>query len=225
MSHACYRLASAANPPFLQEAIIIGIQERKEREKNEKRERILQAAKEIMKDEGIENISIRKIADKIEYSPAIVYHYFKDKEEILNQIVMGTYHQMTEDLSSFPSTGSPEDKLKMRMRKFIERMTTMGDEYKMIMLNESPAILDHTAVLFKGASTDRPALGVLRQSLQAFYHAQDRLIEDDQIEITAQIIWTSMFGLILRIITEKVEEKQKRRLIDEFLEFCILALN
>ncbi|WP_308530673.1 TetR/AcrR family transcriptional regulator [uncultured Paenibacillus sp.] len=209
--------------PF--EVIPIGIQDRKEREKNEKRKKILQAAAEIMRTEGAENISIRKIADKIEYSPANVYHYFMDKEDIINQIIMSTYRQIVDKLSlSLSAANRPEEKLKTSMRTYIELMTGMADEYKIMMLSESSAILKHTSVLFQGASASQPAMGMLHQTLREIWHEQGLPIEDSRIELTAQVIWTSMFGLILRLITEKVEEKQKQRLIDHFLEFTLCAL-
>jgi AcrR family transcriptional regulator len=67
--------------------IIIGIVERKAREKEEMREDILKAARKLMNSEGVENISVRKIAGMIEYSPAIIYHYFKNKEEIIGKMI------------------------------------------------------------------------------------------------------------------------------------------
>jgi AcrR family transcriptional regulator len=60
----------------------MGILERKEREKQEMRDLILNVATEMFIEEGYDKTSIRKIADKIEYSPATIYLYFKDKDEI-----------------------------------------------------------------------------------------------------------------------------------------------
>lgn len=178
-----------------------------------------------MRTEGAENISIRKIADKIEYSPANVYHYFTDKEDIINQIIMSTYRQIVDKLSLSLSTADrPEEKLKASMRTYIELMTGMADEYKIMMLSNSPTILEHTSVLFQGASASQPAMRMLHQTLQELWHEHGHPIEDSRIELTAQVIWTSMFGLILRLITEKVGEKQKQRLIDHFLEFTLCAL-
>lgn len=178
-----------------------------------------------MKTEGANAISVRKIADRIEYSPAIVYHYFKDKEEIINQIIMSTYRELAEKLSaSLSITGSPEEKLKASIRTYIELTTGMADEYKVTMLSESPVILEHTSVLFQGASAVRPALGMLHRCLREFLHEQGQPIEDHQVELTAQVIWASMFGLILRLIAEKVGEEQKQRLIDRFLEFTLRTL-
>ena len=62
----------------------MGTNERKEKEREIRRELILNTAQEIISSEGIDNVSIRKIANKIEYSPAIIYYYFKDKDEIIN---------------------------------------------------------------------------------------------------------------------------------------------
>jgi AcrR family transcriptional regulator len=51
-------------------AYIMGISERKERERQEMRERIIEASMKMFIEEGYEKTSIRNIAEKIEYSPA-----------------------------------------------------------------------------------------------------------------------------------------------------------
>ena len=60
----------------------MGIAERKEKQKLEIRKMILEASMKLFVDQGFDNVSIRKIADLIEYSPTTVYLYFKDKDEI-----------------------------------------------------------------------------------------------------------------------------------------------
>jgi len=57
--------------------------ERREREKSALRAAILKAAKDIATDEGWSAVSIRKIAERVEYSPPMVYEYFDDKEALL----------------------------------------------------------------------------------------------------------------------------------------------
>ena len=64
-------------------AAIMGIAERKERQKKEVRESILQSAWQLVNEEGWQNLSIRKIADAIEYSVPVVYDHFENKEAIL----------------------------------------------------------------------------------------------------------------------------------------------
>ena len=61
----------------------MGISDRKEREKEEMRRRILESAKKLFLELGYEKTSVRAIAEDIEYSPATIYLYFKDKNELL----------------------------------------------------------------------------------------------------------------------------------------------
>ena len=54
----------------------LGVKERQEREREAVSRAILDAARDLFVAEGYQNVSIRKIADRIEYSPAAIYSYF-----------------------------------------------------------------------------------------------------------------------------------------------------
>ncbi len=60
----------------------MGIKERQERDREAVRRSILDAARELFVAEGFRNVSIRKIAERIEYSPAAIYGYFPSKDDI-----------------------------------------------------------------------------------------------------------------------------------------------
>jgi AcrR family transcriptional regulator len=60
----------------------MGIKERQERDREAVRRSILDAARELFTAEGYQNVSIRKIAERIEYSPAAIYSYFPSKDDI-----------------------------------------------------------------------------------------------------------------------------------------------
>ena len=60
----------------------MGIKERQERDREAVRRSILDAARELFVSEGFHNVSIRKIAERIEYSPAAIYGYFPSKDDI-----------------------------------------------------------------------------------------------------------------------------------------------
>lgn len=60
--------------------------ERQIKKNEETRKAILDTAVAIGLEEGFEELSIRKITDRLGYSSGIVYHYFKDKQEILDTI-------------------------------------------------------------------------------------------------------------------------------------------
>lgn len=187
------------------------------------REKILQAAQEIICSEGVANVSIRKIADKIEYSPAIIYHYFENKEQIIEKLITKQYTEITKSLSSLQAAGrTPEETLRESTVRFITLTVEMGDSYKSMMLNRSPTVLAHTSVLQKGAAAERPALGMLCKALRELPAWAERA--EAEVEITAQMIWSTAFGLSLRLIVEQVGEEQKQRLINRAVEFVLHAL-
>ena len=60
----------------------MGVKERQEREREAVARAILDAARDLFVAEGYHNVSIRKIAERIEYSPAAIYSYFPSKDDI-----------------------------------------------------------------------------------------------------------------------------------------------
>lgn len=60
----------------------MGIKERQERDREAVRRAILDAARDLFVKEGFENVTIRKIAEIVEYSPAALYGYFPSKDDI-----------------------------------------------------------------------------------------------------------------------------------------------
>ena len=64
----------------------MGVKERRERERSETREKILDTARELFVEEGFDGVSMRKIAERVEYSPTAIYMHFADKEQLFMEI-------------------------------------------------------------------------------------------------------------------------------------------
>jgi len=60
----------------------MGIEERKEREKEQRRQQIMDAAKKVFSSNGFGGATIENIAEEAELSPATIYLYFKNKDEL-----------------------------------------------------------------------------------------------------------------------------------------------
>lgn len=76
----------------------MGIAERKIRQREEVRCSILTAAWQLVKEEGWQSLSIRKIADAIEYSVPVIYDHFENKEAILLEFTKKGFRLLTEQL-------------------------------------------------------------------------------------------------------------------------------
>lgn len=78
----------------------MGVKERKARQKRFLRQEILDAASELFVKEGFEHVSMRRIAEKIEYSPTTIYLYFKDKAELLEEVCQETFTRLAHRLTT-----------------------------------------------------------------------------------------------------------------------------
>jgi AcrR family transcriptional regulator len=95
----------------------LGIKERRQRQRQQLREGILGAAREIASSEGWQAVTIRKIAALIEYSPTVIYEYFDSKEDLLLELVrMGYAEQLQAVEAARESSDSPEEAL-LRMAR------------------------------------------------------------------------------------------------------------
>jgi AcrR family transcriptional regulator len=61
----------------------VGVKERRVRQKSLLRQEILDAARDILVREGYEGLSMRKVADRIDYSPTAIYLHFKDRDDLV----------------------------------------------------------------------------------------------------------------------------------------------
>lgn len=190
------------------------------RKQEEIRKTILDIARDIISREGIEGLSIRKITSTIDYSPAIIYHYFKDKNEIVESLLSQQYEKILDSVSSVQRNESePEKEMKEAFTKYIKAALASPEEYKAFVLSNDPKVLKRTSVLEKGVSEKSQTMKLLCDNIQRGIDLG--CFQTCDPEITAQIIWTSVFGLIIRLMLEKdISEEQQNRLIKH--EFDIL---
>lgn len=112
----------------------MGIAERKEREREEKRRKILQAAAELYVSEGFEKTTIRSIAQHIEYSPGTIYLYFKDKDEITSSLFKMLFAQFAEKLQEASAAMNPEDLMAVMGMKYLEFAIENPAYYELMFL-------------------------------------------------------------------------------------------
>ena len=85
----------------------MGVAERRAREKTQLRQEILDAAREIFATEGYEALTMRRVAEKIEYSPTAIYLHFKDKAELVQAICDELFAGLVRRLQDLGRTITP----------------------------------------------------------------------------------------------------------------------
>ena len=74
----------------------MGTAERREREREQARTRIIEAARDVLSELGLGGLSMRSIAERAEYSPGAIYLYFEDKDSLILEVVKAGFEQMRE---------------------------------------------------------------------------------------------------------------------------------
>ena len=101
---------------------LMGIKERQERDRDAVSRAILDAARELFVSEGYQNVSIRKIAERIEYSPAAIYGYFPSKDDIFYGLaeegfqLLGTMQAAAAETTALP----PFERLRTSFQRLYE---------------------------------------------------------------------------------------------------------
>ena len=116
---------------------------RREREKENMRNAILEAATKIIVNEGYENLSMRKIANEIEYTPTTLYNYYKDKMQIVNDIAREVYKKIVSNAKIVIEKNKDVPihyQLELVFKAFIDTMTSNAEMGKAVIRSGSQAI-------------------------------------------------------------------------------------
>ncbi len=116
----------------------MSIASRKNREKAEMRALILSAAHDIFKDKGYDGLNIRSIAERIEYSPATIYLYYKDKNEIFYALQYEAAAAKRDHLLPAASIEDPWERLIEFGRLYVDFGLKHPDWYDLLFLTRAP---------------------------------------------------------------------------------------
>ncbi|MGJ1387746.1 TetR/AcrR family transcriptional regulator [Sphingobacterium spiritivorum] len=116
----------------------MGIKERKEKHKEDLRQRILDAAKELFLKHGYEATSIRKIAEKIEFSPTTIYLYYKDKTDIMYALHQEGFKLLGTQFMVLQYVHEPFERLKAMGRVYMSFALNNPDFYELMFIQKEP---------------------------------------------------------------------------------------
>ncbi|MCC9065707.1 MULTISPECIES: TetR/AcrR family transcriptional regulator [Flavobacterium] len=188
------------------------------RQKEETRSNILEAAYAIVKEEGWQGLSMRKIADKIEYTAPIIYEYFSNKEAILNELTGKGFIKLTKELQEAKDRfEKPEEQLEAMWMAYWDFAFTDTEMYQVmfgVQMNccqqqcsaqERPYKL-FTSVIAEIMKNSNPTDEVIKQKYFTFFSVIHGLIAINIINkseimetINNQILKDAIGGIIKSI--------------------------
>jgi len=177
----------------------MGITERKERQRAELREQILEAARGIVAREGLGNLSMRKIAETIEYAPATIYLYFQNREEIAMQLVMEGFSELLTYFGPAAAIADPYERLFAFGRAYVRFAHERPETYRLIFMEED----ELTQHVMGNANPDE---GEGNGAFIAISSTVAELVETKVFKPIdpddgARILWAGLHGLIALKVT------------------------
>ncbi len=195
----------------------MGRTERREREKKEMRDKILNAALKLFVEEGFKNVSIRKIAKRIEYSPGTIYLYFEDKDEIffeLHNLCFGEFFKAQQEVQNIPD---PIERLQAHGKAYINFARQNPKYYDLMFISRRPA---KKIKKFEDWALGQRTYDLLKQNVMQCMEAG--ALQGMDIEIATFSLWSFVHGIASLYVRERLQlipEEQINFLMYGALEF------
>ena len=174
----------------------MGLKERKERERADVREKILDAARELFTRDGVDTVTMRAIADRIEYSPPVIYSHFADKHALIQELCYRDFRALAQAFGHIGRIEDPLERLRRLARAYIEFALEHSQQYRFLfMTRKDPEDLSaaHAAVQ---RNPEEDAYRFLRDTVAEGIGTGGFRPEFKDVEELTQILWGSVHGIL-----------------------------
>ncbi|MFA6470043.1 MAG: TetR/AcrR family transcriptional regulator [Bacteroidota bacterium] len=200
----------------------MGSAERKEREKHEMREMILNAAKKLFIKEGFEHVTIRRIAEEIEYSPATVYLYFADKDAILCALQEVGFRDLFKRQQVLSAIKHPAEKLRACGKIYLDFAMENQELYDLMFIMRAPMkAFNSPADWTVGKDTYEVLQEIVTDCINQGY------LKAPSSQIACFSLWALLHGVVSIFIRERapmISKDQQSQVINGILDFTMAEL-
>lgn len=202
----------------------MGTKERREREKLETRDKILDAARELFLAEGYDGVSMRQVAERIEYSPTAIYVHFADKQQLFRELCHADYARLAGVFQEFAKWPDPVERIRRTGAAYIEFGRRFPNHYKlMFMTSHLHAELDEQDCQLKG-NPEVDAYAFLKRSVQEAIDAGLFRDELKDAELLSETLWAAVHGVISLEIAKHGDAWVEWRPLDQRTELMLEAV-
>lgn len=178
----------------------MSIQSRRARQKAQLRQEIIDAARDILAREGYEQLSMRKVADRIEYSPTAIYLHFEDKRDLVFQVCEETFGKLVGELCSLEAEfKDPIERIKQGMHRYVAFGLRHPQHYLATFVAMPFEQLPEDVERYNNPdSNGMKALGILGACVVACIDA--RLFRKVDPGVTSRALWAALHGVTALLI-------------------------
>jgi AcrR family transcriptional regulator len=176
---------------------IMGVSERRQREKENLRKRILDVSRKIVIAEGFDALTIRRVADAVEYAPGTLYLYFENRDAIARALCVEVFQAMHDALSPVAKIKDPGKRLRAFIRNYVAFALDRPEMYRLALMSD-PKFSD--VLLREGPIEGSDGPGQKTFVLMVKTIAELRRKEAGAFAL-AEMVWVAVHGLVsLKIV-------------------------
>jgi len=168
--------------------------DRRARERQQVRERILEAARELFAQHGFEAVTLRKIATAIDYVPGAIYLHFEDKEELIRTLCLADFDWLTRTLAPLARVADPIERIRRMGRAYVAFALKHPHSYRLLFLQRSPYDHDERALERRG-DPRRDAHAFLKLAAQQAIAQRRMRPEFRDAELVTETFWAAVHGV------------------------------
>lgn len=192
----------------------MGPASRRERERLALRARIMDAARRLFAENGYEAVTIRSIAEVIEYSPRTIYLHFADKEDLFRQLCIEDFRVFGESMAQHLAVQDPVQRLTSLGRTYAEFALSHPNHYALMFMSPPAVPLDEEAKCGTG-DPEADAYTLLVASVKEAISLGLFRPEFQDPDLVAQILWAGTHGVVSQHLTRTGEGYVPWRAVEE----------
>ena len=171
----------------------MGTRERRERERQETRERIVDAARDLFATRGVEATTMRAIAERIEYTPTAIYHHFRDKDELILEICHRDFRALAQQFARIGRIDDPVERLRRIGQAYVEFAVEFPNHYRIMFMTSIPK---HEHDDLRRGNPEEDAYAFLVESVaEAIQQGRLRPELSDPHQV-GQMVWGATHGIV-----------------------------
>jgi AcrR family transcriptional regulator len=174
----------------------MGSKERRDRERDETRQKILDAARELFATYGYEGVSMRKIAEKIEYSATTIYQHFADKETLIKELCYSDFRHLAATLKDLLKLKDPIDGIRKCGMAYVQFAVAYPNHYRLMFMTPFPAMTKNEGEECEAkGNPDTDSYALLRQLVENAAVCGVLRKSNKDLELVVQTLWAGVHGV------------------------------
>lgn len=174
----------------------MGTAERRERERVALQKKIIDKGRDILVNEGHAALTMRRLADEIEYTPGALYAHFADKDALVRAICETDFLALASLFTHAQKIADPVERLRELARVYARFALEHPAQYKILFVLDAIPSVKHEGGPVERGNPEQDAYAVLEQAVEHALRSGRFRAFEGRPQLVVQSLWAAMHGVV-----------------------------